>query len=880
MTEIGELRNEIVISTKPMDHSRAKGSHMRRSFLSVLVTTLMIAGSVIGLRGQAPTSVAVPASTPSPATIATPGPIPLTEVVMQAESMQSNLRGIDADLAADQIIITVDSELPALESEIEARLEENSTILNSRPSLETLRRLERDWTTLDQTLSLWKRDLTARATALDREISHLITFRDTWQQTLNLSASATQNSAQQQDLQSTATEVVVSTPPEIIERIQATLLAIKQTREQVERRRAKVLALQNHVAEQGARVSEALSNVEQVRNEVVNRLFVKDSPPIWRVEVYSSSGQTLLENIRNTLATQWAALRAYAGRQRPNFIIHAVVLLLLVGGLYWARRRVQPWVAAEPSLERVSRVFRIPIATALVLSILLSGRIYPQAPRLFTALLGAAALVPTIIVLRQLVERHLFPVLNALVVFYFLDQLRAISAGLPVVTRVLFLIEMLGGFVFLFWLIRSRGLTRVSEEERDLLWKTVKFGKRFAAAVFLMAFIANALGYISISTLAGGALLGSAYVAIIFYAAIRILDGLIMFATRVPPLSLLGMIKRKRPLFRRRIRGVLSWIAIVGWILYTLRALSLRTAIVENIRAALNAKLEVGSLAISLGNVLAFLITVWAAFLLSRFLRFMLEEDIYPRVRLARGVPYAISTMVNYVVLLVGFLFAVAAMGIDMTKFTILVGAFGVGLGFGLQNIVNNFVSGLILLFERPVNVGDIVQVGQREGRLRRVGMRASVIRTLEGSEVIVPNGQLVSEEVLNWTLSDQQRRLEINVGVAYGTDPEVAIELLTAVASKHPDIMEEPSPETLFVEFGDSALKFQVRAWTNRFERWIQIKSELTIGVNAALRDAGIAIPFPQRELHIQTANAGTFAATGSEHTSNKARKEAASSH
>jgi len=122
--------------------------------------------------------------------------------------------------------------------------------------------------------------------------------------------------------------------------------------------------------------------------------------------------------------------------------------------------------------------------------------------------------------------------------------------------------------------------------------------------------------------------------------------------------------------------------------------------------------LEVGSLAISLGNVLAFLITVWAAFLLSRFLHFMLEEDIYPRVRLARGVPYAISTMVNYVILLVGFLFAVAAMGIDMTNFTILAGAFGVGQGFGLQNIVNNFVSGLILLFERPVNVGDVIQVG------------------------------------------------------------------------------------------------------------------------------------------------------------------------
>ena len=831
----------------------------------------------MGLRGQEPYGGASPAPTGSPAMTA-PSPIPLAEVVTQAEFVQSNLRDIDAGLASDQIISTVDSELPALEKEIDARLEENSKILNSRPSLEALRRLETDWKTLGRTLSLWKRDLTARATMLDREISRLMSFGDIWQQTLNLSANVTQNSAQQQDSQSTKTEVVVSTPPEIVERIQATLLAIKQTREQVEKRRAQVLALQHRVAEQGTRVSDALTIVSLARNEVVNRLFVKDSPPIWAVDVYSSSGKTLLENIRNTIATQWAALRAYAGRQWPNFIIHAVILLLLVGGLYWARRRMQPFVAAEPSLEGVSRVFKIPIATALVLSILMSGRIYPQAPRLLTALIGAAALVPTIIVLRQLVERHLFPVLNALVVFYFLDQLRAISAGLPVVMRVLFLLEMLGGLVFVVWLNRSGRLTRVSEGERDLFWKTVRFGKRFSAVVFLMAFVANALGYVSIAYLVGGALLGSAYVAIFFYAAIRILDGLIMFATGIPPISQLGMIKRKRPLFRRRIRGVLRWIAIVGWILYTLGALSLRAPIVEKIRAALNAKLEVGSLAISLGNVLAFLITVWAAFLLSRFLRFMLEEDIYPRVKFARGVPYAISTMVHYVILLLGFFFAVAAMDIDMTKFTILAGAFGVGLGFGLQNIVNNFVSGLILLFERPVNVGDIIQVGQQEGRLRRVGLRASVIRTWEGSEVIVPNGQLVSAEVLNWTLSDPQRRMEIDVAVAYGSDPESVIELLTGVASKHPDIIAEPSPETLFVGFGESALKFQLRAWTNRFERWMQIKSELTIGVNSALRDAGIAIPFPQRALHIQTSNAGTFAATSSEHTSNKVRTEAAS--
>lgn len=823
---------------------------------SIVLLALILVLAVA--RGQdRPASPAAASPTPSlQATLSPsapgPTPIPLAEVVTKAESVQSNLRDITADLAADQTA-TVDSELPTLAKEIDARIAEDAKILNSRPSLETLRTLETEWTTLGVKLPVWKRELTARATLLDRELARLTELGDTWQQTLNLAQTDIATEIAEPVGASSTTAVIIGTPPEIIHRIEATIAAIKQTRMEVEKRRAQVLSLQTRVAEQSARLNEAIGIVRQVRHEAVNRLFVKDSPPIWNAEVRSRAGQNLLQDSQNTFGTQWAALKTYAQRQWANLIVHAVVLLMLIAGLYWARRRVQPWLVAEPSLESVLRVFYIPVATALVLSILASGWIYPQAPRLLNAALGAAALVPTIIILRQLVERPLFPVLNALVVFYFVDQLRAISAALPVLSRLLFLLEMLGGLVFVAWLIKSARLTRVSEAERDRLWSTVSFSARVTAVIFLLAAIANALGYVSIASLVGSALLGSAYVAIILYAAIRIADGLIMLASRVRPLTLVRMVNRHRPLFRRRIRRVLRWIATLAWVLYTLELLSLRSPVIENIRAVLGARLDVGELHISLGNVLAFLVTVWAAFLFSRFLRFLLKEDVYPHVQLARGVPYAVSTMLHYVILLVGFFFAVAAMGIDMTKFTILAGAFGVGLGFGLQNIVNNFVSGIILLFERPVNVGDVIQVGQRDGVLRRVGMRASVIRTLEGSEVIVPNGQLISEEVLNWTLSDQQRRLEIDVGVAYGTEPEVVIDLLTKVAVQHPDIMKEPSPDTLFVGFGDSALNFKLRAWTSEFERWMSIKSELTIGVNAALRDAGITIPFPQRILHIQ---------------------------
>lgn len=835
-------------------------------FLTTAIGVMATSAVARGQETEAPHAASPANSPPASQVSATPAPtpIPLAEVVTRAEAVSAKLDDVKTDLASDQVISTIERELPILVSEIDARLNENARIIDARPSLATLRDLQTEWNTLGENLPVWKEDLTARATKLEGELTDLAHIQLAWSQTLEQARQA-----------ATGPEVVLQTerrdpqsnvPPESLQRIEAVITAINQTTAEIESQRSRVLTLQNRVADQDKRINDSMAAIEQVRKQIMSRLFVKDAPAIWSAEVRSRGSVDLWLASQTSLANQWAELRAYAVRQWSSFVLHAISLCLLVMALYWARRRVQPWVAAEPSLEGVARVFRIPIATGLVLSILLGNWIYPHAPRMLTAIFGAAALLPTIVVLRQLIERHLFPVLNGLVIFYFVDQMRAVTTSLPVLSRLLFMAEMLGGLMFLAWLIRSAKLAKTSDEERVRVWKIVGIIARIGAAVFATAFLANAMGYVSIATLLGNALLVSAYVAVMLYALIRIADGLIMFVLRVRPLSLLGMVHRHRPLFRRRIQRFLRWLAILVWALFTLEQLSLRASIVNSIRAALAAPLEVGSLQVSLGNVAAFIITVWLAFLLSRFLRFLLEEDIYPRVNLARGIPYAISTMLHYVILLAGFLFAVAAMGIDMTKFTILAGAFGVGLGFGLQTIVNNFVSGLILLFERPVKVGDVVQLGQYSGDLRRIGLRASVLRTWEGSEVIVPNGELISKDVVNWTLSDQQRRIEINVGIAYGTDPERVIELLTKVAASHKDVMKDPAPQTLFVGFGDSALDFQLRAWTTRFDRWMNIKSELTVGVNTALRDAQISIPFPQRELHLQSVAREVLKATSAE--------------
>ena len=251
-----------------------------------------------------------------------------------------------------------------------------------------------------------------------------------------------------------------------------------------------------------------------------------------------------------------------------------------------------------------------------------------------------------------------------------------------------------------------------------------------------------------------------------------------------------------------------------------------------------------------------FIITIWFSFLFSRFIRFSLQEGVLPLIPLPRGVPASISILTNYLILSFGFLIALSAAGIDWSKFALLAGAFGVGIGFGLQNVVNNFISGLILIFERPIKVGDTVEVGTLKGIVKRIGIRSSTIRTFDGAEVIVPNGTLIQSEVTNWTLSDRLRRIELNVGVSYGTDPNQVLKVLQKLAKDNPVVLDNPAPMILFQGFGESSLDFSFRVWTSDFDNWLTFSSDIAVEVHNALKAAGIEIPFPQRDLHLHTAD------------------------
>ncbi len=734
--------------------------------------------------------------------------------------MAASIRDIRTDLSSDRSATTVSQQLPAMTREIDGRLRESRKIVAQSPSIEMLGGLEGEWRRLRRELYGLTRDLSGRVHELERYIGQLDDLAKTWDQT---SAAVKESGV----------------PPEVLRGVENVVHEIRQARDAVEKQRGLALTMQTRVGVQDSRAANALISIDQARESALNRLFVGESAPIWNLAIGSRNADLAHESA-STFARQWAALRTYADRQTMQFVLAIAVFSVLTVCLYWTRRRARRLPASETAAVPL---LEMPIAAALILSLLGSRWIFPQAPRVLWAVLGALALVPSVLILRRLMRSELHPLLYALIAFFFLDQLRSVTAAVEFLPRILFLAEMLGVVGLSIWLARTAGEAPRTAPDCARSRRILKIVGYAALAISSGAFVANAFGYVTLAALLGNALLQSSYLALILYAAVEVLDGVATVALGTRLFAPLGIVSRHRSLLRRRIRRSLQSVALVLWLLAVLQRLLLRDRLFGAMREFLAAKLTFGSIQISPGDVLAFVITVWAAFLVSRFVRFLLDEDIYPRVGLQRGLPYAISNTLHYLILVGGFFLAVAALGFDMTRVTILAGAFSVGVGFGLQNIFNNFISGLILLFERPISIGDVVQIDDASGVVERIGVRASIIRTPNGSEIIMPNGKLISERLINWTLSSRQHGIELPIAVGQGTDPGRVIELLEKTAAAHPLVTGDPPPQALVVKLGPDSYGFELRAWTDRSELWMQIRSDLAIAISSTLAAEKIPI-------------------------------------
>ncbi|MFT6510869.1 MAG: small-conductance mechanosensitive channel [Parvibaculaceae bacterium] len=403
-------------------------------------------------------------------------------------------------------------------------------------------------------------------------------------------------------------------------------------------------------------------------------------------------------------------------------------------------------------------------------------------------------------------------------------------------------------------------------EDQTALAKTISRQKTIirviglvTALIVIASIVASLFGYSQLSQFLFGNLISTALLMTFFYSLSLLAVEWIDVAIRQENLQ-----DRLR-LTQEGGQTILFWIS--GFIRFGVAALALIPISrawglpLEDIGAVifnqLNA-IQIGNATIGLIDVFDALLVFFIVWLLFRLARRILQNNLLPQTRLDKGVQYSIITVFGYIGLVAATLLAALAFGIELQNLIIIAGALSVGIGFGLQTIANNFVSGLILLFERPIKVGDLIEIDKTMGHVTHINVRRTEILTFQNAEVMIPNADLVATSVINWTHTDTVGRIELTIGVAYGSDTALVKELLLQAAHSHPRIIRYPLADVLFLDFGDSSLNFQLRCFTNVISSRITTLSDLRFKIDQLFREAGIEIPFPQRTVHFADTHNG----------------------
>ncbi|WP_448699115.1 mechanosensitive ion channel family protein [Mucilaginibacter sp. AW1-3] len=307
-------------------------------------------------------------------------------------------------------------------------------------------------------------------------------------------------------------------------------------------------------------------------------------------------------------------------------------------------------------------------------------------------------------------------------------------------------------------------------------------------------------------------------------------------------------------LVQKKFKDVLVKVTAVMWLVALTQNLNIDDYIYDHAGDFLSNKHQFSSTAFTFGSILTFIIVIWISGLIARVISYFYDFASQQQTKLTPKAKKTRSSilLIRLTIFVIGFFVAITAAGIPMDRVTIIIGALGVGIGFGLQNIVNNLVSGVILAFEKPVQVGDIIEVSGKAGTIKEIGIRASKIACGDGSELIVPNGDLISQHVVNWTLTDNNRQVELVVGVAYGTDIAKVDALLKRIVNGREDIMKSPAPSVLLHNFSDSAVDFKVQFWADDISNWAGLKSSVMSEIYTEFTKEGIEIPHPKRDIQV----------------------------
>ena len=628
--------------------------------------------------------------------------------------------------------------------------------------------------------------------------------------------------------------------------VQPALARAKETLDKAERLLSRhldpLLAKEQKAAEIRANIDALVAQVDESLRAIRSDFRRKSAPPMFSSEYRGQFNRELWLELRKGLGVaSWSEWQTF---QKNTLVISLQVLLWLAFFAVILRNR-----ASLASEDRLRFVAERPFAAGVFSGFVFLAPFYRPALGMWRVLFLAAisiavARLSACCIASTWRRRAVYGLALLFVLNEFLQAL-----GLPrPLFRLFVLLVALMGLLLCGWRALSAGRQGGHGLFRAVLWLGV------AGSAIVLA--AETSGYM---TLAGHVLeagLKSSMIVLAAWMLKACIRGTLEWIFRRSALTRVHLVQKNAAviihvsarLFNLILSALVIMLILVAWGFYDSN--------VEAIRATLSIGFTIGSWHLTVGYVFVAALLIYGAFLTSRAVQTVLLEEVFPWQGVERGVQISMGRLVHYGIMLVGFFLALAVLGVNFTNITIIGGALGVGIGFGLQAIVNNFVSGLILLFERPIRVGDYIEIGGLWAEVKRIGLRATVVETFDRADVVVPNSDLISNQVTNWTRTNRVIRLKIPVGVAYGSDVPLVMKILLEAASDNPSVLSSPKPQILFMGFGDSSLNFEIRAHLSDVDNIFIVRSEILQEVDQQFRKAGVEIPFPQRDLHLRSVD------------------------
>jgi len=610
-----------------------------------------------------------------------------------------------------------------------------------------------------------------------------------------------------------------------------------------------IFKTQNGITRSSVLLTNSLELLKSIESKTTQKIFNIDSSPIWKITEDSVSYNNFFKEISQNGRSAYINAKTYARQNLELIIINIIIILVLMFVIIFLKAK-QERLKRYNDQKELWIMFNHPLGLAILLGLLVFSPRYEFFPEATADILVLLVYIMVTYILFPVIGKKAKVFLLILAFFLTFNTAMHFVSQYQIFGRVFLFLESIFG-VYIIYSVIKPGFNSYNYFELPIArWMIYILPLGFLS--FGLSAITNLLGASLFSEFLLYSTTKSVAFGILIFAGVLVLNGMITILLRSPQAKTVYIIKEHSEILESRTKQLLQ----LAMFAFFLVKLAQEFGVWDDIQLWFNTILDFdiafGEREITFKGILAFFITIVISWWLARLLRLVLEKELFQRMNLPRGIPGAISSSVYYLIISVGFFLALSQSGVDLNQISIIVGALGVGIGFGLQGIISNFISGIILAFERPIQEGDTIEVGPLMGDVTSIGIRASKVRTFDGSEVIVPNNNLITNEVVNWTLSDRKRRSTIEIGVAYGNNPRTVSDLIEKEAINHAKTLKDPAPLVIFKGFGDSSLDFKLHFWTY-FEDGYTSKSDVSMNVYDALNNAGIEIPFPQRVVTIK---------------------------